>query len=154
MNDDLDTKKQFAALMLGLYKAFGKEPDKTVSALFFNGLSYLTIEDATHVITLAITTGDKFPTIHDLRRYVSQIPARNAPKIEYKPKYGTSLADDANKLIQAALDGKLSNENLIEGMMVMDKQYSGIGWGEQAASLAAYYSRGEREANLPHYQDF
>ena len=54
------------------------------------------------------------------------------------------LGMDSIRLIDALFDGKLSRENFIEGMMVFDKKYPHIGWGEQAASLAAYYSSQER----------
>jgi hypothetical protein len=52
---------------------------------------------------------------------------------------------DSLRLIDGLLSGKLSRENFIEGMMVFNKVYPGIGWDEQAAQLAVYYSRNERE---------
>lgn len=57
---------------------------------------------------------------------------------------------DSLKLIDALFDGKLSRENFIEGVMIFDKKYPHIGWGEQAASLAAYYSLQDR---VEHFTD-
>ena len=66
-----------------------------------------------------------------------------------------SLHESASKLIEMHFDGKLSREGLIEGMLVMDKQFPHIGWKEQASSLVAYY-RGEEDVDIhnpTHYQE-
>lgn len=46
------------------------------------------------------------------------------------------------RLIMGMLDGRLTQEQYIEGMMAMDKQFPGIGFREEATSLIRYY-RGE-----------
>jgi|GEM_PF-5574204 len=49
-------------------------------------------------------------------------------------------------LIERLFDGKLTKEGLLDAMTkIMDKQYPGAGWGSEAAKLAGFYSRQERE---------
>lgn len=58
-----------------------------------------------------------------------------------------SMGIDSLRLIDGLLDGKLTKENFIEGMMVFDKKYPRCDWSDQAGKLAAHYSRQEREEN-------
>jgi len=144
-------KKRFMSAMVAMFKSFNRPEDKDVVKLFFEGMRHMSVEDSELCIGIVIKQADKFPTISEIRRAISQIPAKPVPRIEYKNKY-ESMPSDAEKLIQMALEGTISKENLIEGMLVMDKKYPGIGWSEDAASLAAHFIRNEREEN-PRYAD-
>lgn len=146
MDESLETKKEFAAVMLTLYHAFNKQPDKDCTRVFFAGMKHLEMEDVKHCVSFAMLQGDKFPTLHDLRRYVSQIPRRTPERIEHKPANNQKLAETAMKMVSAIIDGKLSREQIIDGMMIFEKQYPGIGWKEEAAKLVNYYRRSDEDA--------
>jgi hypothetical protein len=45
---------------------------------------------------------------------------------------------DAMRLINGVLDGKLSNDQLVEGMMAMNQTYPGVGWDTEALSFIRY----------------
>jgi len=51
-------------------------------------------------------------------------------------KYG-KLGEQTTKLMVGLFDGCLTKENYIEGLLVMDKAYPGIGFSQTAASLAS-----------------
>lgn len=138
---DQDTPR-FTAAMVALYKAFGKKEDADVSKILFLTLKHLTIEDAEQCISQAILNCERFPTPFELKRCVSLIPRREAAKVEYKPSENPKMAEQAFKLINGILDGRLSRDQAIEGMMYMHKLYPGAGWASEAAKLTQYYRGG------------
>lgn len=140
MNDTLEIKQRFAAALSALFKTFNRPVDKDISKILFHTLEHLSIEDAEKCIELAIVHGDSFPIPSALKKYVSMIPPKELPRIQYNHKVNSELAADATKLITLALEGKLTEKQLIEGMSVMDRKYPNIGWGHEAALLVGYYN--------------
>jgi hypothetical protein len=136
LDSDLE---RFAVATLTMFKNFRTPPDKDVTKILFLGLKHLSIEDAENVITLAIMHEERFPSLGVVKKYISVIPPKNTPRIAYTGHSNQKLADDSMRLINGHLDDKLTREHLIEGMMVMEKQYPGIGWREEASSLVNYY---------------
>ncbi len=64
-----------------------------------------------------------------------------------QPKESDSLRNRSIKLINRMLNGDFTKIQAVEAMEWMDLQYPHIGWKQEAASLAAHYSRHERDDN-------
>lgn len=140
--------ERFAAGMVLLFKAFGKPADKDISKICFVTLQHLTLDDALQCISLAATHEERFPSPFALKRYVSMIPPRPVAKIAYEPfgQRSEKLAADAGRLINGYLSGKLNRHALIEGMGVMNRQYPGMGWDHEAASLVGFFRETEENS--------
>lgn len=134
-------KKRFAAAMVGLYKSFNKPSDIDITRILYFALEHLTIENAEKCIELAILNSPAFPTPHALKKFESMIPAKPVLRLQHTQTKNEEIAKDANKLITAALDGKLSEEQLVEGMTVMHTKYPNAGWSSEAASLVSHYRK-------------
>ncbi len=138
-------KNRFVAATVALYKTFNRPSDIDITRVLYQTLVHLAVDDAEKVIELAIIHGESFPTPAALRRYVSMIPPKPVPRLQHNRGHNQELADDASKLVQLALTGKLNHEQLVEGMTVMDRKYPGIGWNHEAALLVGYYRQQEEQ---------
>jgi len=138
-------KKQFAAAMAGLYKIFNKEPDTDITRVLFFTLQHLDIAGAEYCISQAILKEARFPLPKDLVKYQHEIPRKALPRVEYKAEYNDKLKDQSMRIINGILDGEFTKEQTIKEMEAMEIQHPRIGWSEQAASLARYYSSESRD---------